>query len=171
MTLRLLAAALFAAAVAGSPAAAQVTATATADIPQVLTFNVTGTDVTFTGIAKADFDAGNKQSSVVSTITHAGNVAHAIQVASAASNPSFMTATTGGRTDKPIADLRYKTTTFSSSTDLGTGMAATVATLGSFAAGNYDGTSAMSVNYKLVLSYLDKTATYTLPFTYTVIAQ
>lgn len=159
------------------PAAAQTSegGTATATVPQILTLDLSNNDAVIAGIAKADVIAGYKDAPSAHVLAHSGNVAHAIQLQVGSSNPLYMTGTNGGRTTKPISDLRYKLTPFSTTgttPDLGAGgFPSTVTTIKSVASGSYEGTAATQVSVRMLLSWADPAGTYELPYTFTVIAQ
>lgn len=159
------------------PAAAQTAegGTATATIPQILTLDLQNNNAVISGIAKADVLAGYKDAPSAHVLAHSGNVAHALQLQVGSTNPTYMTGTNGGRADKPIADLRYKLSPFSTTgttPDLGAGgFPATVTTIKTVAAGSYEDTAATQVAVRMLLSWVDPAGTYELPYTFTVIAQ
>lgn len=174
---RILAVAALLGVVAALPATAQTSeaATATATVPQILTFDVTNNNAVISNITKDDVIAGFKDAPTAHVLSHSGNVAHALQVQVDATNPTYLTGTNGARTDKPISDMRYKVGTFSTggtTTDMGDGaLPTTITTIKTVAAGSYEGSASTNVAIRMLLSWADPAGTYSLPYTFTVIAQ
>lgn len=158
----------------GAGAQTQVNASASITVGTVLSLDVTNPTVTFSAPTVTNFDNGYVgNSSSNSVITHKGNVAHAVKVWTTASN---MTASGGAgsgddvaRAAKPVGDLRWSTdgTNFTNLTTSAT--AAGGGTVVSAARGGSHPTQ--EVRYRMALSYADDTpGTYSLNFTYTIIA-
>ena len=154
--------------VAGMPAKramAQTTvnATATIQIPQVLYISVNETAITFNSppVDVTDFEAGFKAADQVSTITHKGNIVHDVEIAA---NATDFTATNDPVNNiKSAADFQYSTDGGTNFTSISTS-AADVVTAAPKGAGS------QQVNYQILLAYADAPDTYTLGFTYTVVA-
>ncbi len=124
-----------------------------------IALDAAGQSVTFANSNAADFNTGYKQAAA-GVLTHKGNVTHTVSVKADATT---MTASTGGRLDKPAGDVLWSTdgTTFSALSTT----AANVAL--SAAAGEYT----KNLNYRMKLGWaLDKPATYSLGVTYTIAA-
>lgn len=163
-----LAAALFlvVAAVATAEAQTSTTATATVNVPTVLFMDVTGTSINFSGVDATDFENGFAASGDVTTIDTKGNVAHDVTVQAETDNFS------GGSGTKPATDLLWSTSGSISapadgnSVPQSSGSAVDVAT-----ALSQGDPAAISVEYGVLLDYAsDEPATYSLDFTYTVVA-
>jgi hypothetical protein len=142
---------------------AQANATATVTIPTVLSVSLTGNSFNFAP-TQSEFDAGVMNASGSSTLSTKGNVQHAIEIA--ADNATFTYSGTQTDPSKPASDLEW-------SSDGGTnwtGLTTTAAQVGSnLARGAH--ASAATVDYHVLLSYAnDVPGTYSLGFTYTVIA-
>lgn len=124
-----------------------------------IALDAAGQSVTFANANATDFNTGHKQAAG-GVLTHKGNVAHTVTVKA---NATTMTASTGGRADKPAGDVLWSLdgTTF-------TALSTTAANVAlSAAAGEYT----KSLTYRLKLGWaLDKPATYSLGVTYTIAA-
>jgi hypothetical protein len=120
-------------------------ATATITIVETLYVSVTNTTVTFNTPTSAQFLAGNiGASSGASVLDHGGNVTHTVQLQSSSAN---MVATIDPVNNiKPASDLQRT----------------------SIAKGNYP--AAATVTYRMLLNFANAPDTYTLNFTYTVVA-
>lgn len=146
--------------------AQSTTATAEINIPTVLFMDVSGTTVNFTDPAASDFENGVIPADNSTTIDTKGNVAHDVTVQAEADN------FTGGSGNKPATDLVWSTSGAVSAPGDGnsvpqsSGSPVDVAT--ALSQGN---PSAITVDYGILLDYgTDEPATYTLDFTYTVVA-
>lgn len=146
--------------------AQSTTATAEINIPTVLFMDVSGTTVSFDDPAAADFENGVIPANNSTTIDTKGNVAHDVTVQAEADNFS------GGSGNKPAGDLIFSTGGGISAPGDGTsvpessGSPVDVAT--ALSRGN---PGAVTVDYGILLDYTtDEPDTYTLDFTYTVVA-
>ena len=144
-------------------AAAQTSAdvTATITIPQVLFISVDNTSVTFNQPTAADFNAGSIAANNATVVTHRGNIVHDVDIQTAATN---MTAASGDPTHvKPATDLQWST-----DGSTWTGVSTTAAKVVDDAP---RGSGNVTVQYRMLLDYAtDAPDTYSLTFTYTVIA-
>ena len=144
---------------------AQTTAAASASItiPTLLTIGVTNTTVAFAQPAFTDYDAGSIAAAATSVISTRGNLVHDVTVASNAA--AFTWAGTGTDPNKTAADLEWST---DGSTWTGLTTTATdVAT----ALGRGQNANAATVSYRMLLDEAnDIPGTYSLNFTYTVVA-
>lgn len=157
---------LVVAGVATAEAQQSTTATAQINIPTVLFMDVTGTTINFDDPTASDFENGVIAANNSSTIDTKGNVAHDVTVQAEADN------FTGGSGTKPATDLVWSTSGAISAPGDGTsvpqssGSPVDVAT--ALSQGN---PAAITVDYGILLDYsTDDPATYTLDFTYTVVA-
>ena len=124
-----------------------------------IALDAAGQSVTFENSTAADFNTGHKQVAA-GVLTHKGNVAHTVTVKADAAT---MTASVGGRADKPAGDVLW-------STDAST-FTALATTGGSVAASVAAGEHTKDLTYRLALGWaLDKPATYSLGVTYTIAA-
>jgi hypothetical protein len=139
-------------------------ATATITIVETLYVSVTNTTVTFNTPTSAQFLAGNiGASSGASVLDHGGNVTHTVQLQSSSAN---MVATIDPVNNiKPASDLQWSSNGGTSWNSLST-TAANLRT--SIAKGNYP--AAATVTYRMLLNFANAPDTYTLNFTYTVVA-
>lgn len=148
-----------------TPVSAQssVNGTSTITIQQVLYLAVSNTAVAFPVPTAANFNTGNvAASSAASVVSHAGNVTHSVKITAGAAN---MTATDVANV-KPASDLEWSMDSGTNWTGVST-TAQSVRT--SIAKGQHN--SAATVQYRMQLDYsTDAPDTYTLPFTYTVVA-
>ena len=139
-------------------------ASASITIPQLLSIGVTNTTVTFAQPAFTDYDAGEiTATSAASVITTRGNVVHDVTVAANAA--AFTWAGTGTDPVKGAGDLQW-------SKDGSTwNPLSTTATDVLTALGRGSNAAAATVNYKMLLNEAnDIPGTYSLNFTYTVVA-
>ena len=106
----------------------------------------------------ADFNTGYTQVDG-GLLTYKGNVAHTVSVAADAAT---MTATTGGRTDKPAGDVSWSVgDEYASLSTTGAPVAGAVAA----------GESSAPLSYRMALDWAtDKPATYSIGVTYTIAA-
>jgi len=140
-----------------------VNATATIQIPQVLYISVDETAITFNSPAvdATDFEAGFKAADQTSTVTHKGNIVHDVEIKADATD--FTATNDPVNNIKPAADFQYSTDGGSNFTSIST-TAADVVTAAP------QGGNTQQVNYQILLSYADAADTYTLGFTYTIVA-
>lgn len=146
---------------AGAPevrAQTEVSPRLTISVPPVLYVGTSTGVVTFTPTA-SHFDAGQIVTGSPVTVTHAGNLAHRVSVAASAS--------TWSNSSKPADHLQWSRNSGSTWTAFGT-TAVNFHTSTSAASGRYD----VAVLYRVQpLSYAsDPPGTYSLSFTYTVVA-
>ena len=164
--MRKLATMLVAVAMAGATGASAQTAAASASItiPELLSINVSNTTVGFDQPAFTDYDAGEiLANTAASSIDTRGNVVHDVTIAANAA--AFTYAGTGTDPVKPAADLQWSKDG-STWNALGT-TAVDVLT----ALGRGSNTAAGTVSYKMLLDEAsDIPGTYSLNFTYTVVA-
>lgn len=152
-----------------SDVAAQTTAngTATITIGQVLYINVTNTAVTFPNPTGADYaatPAAVTATSGQSVIDHAGNITHDVEIASSADFFDAINVANDGM--KPSTHLEWSSDGGTSWTGVST---APVDVVTAAAAGLYTG--AATIDYRMLLDHTtDAPDTYTLDFTYTVVA-
>lgn len=146
-------------------ARAQTTANATAtiQIPQVLYISVDETAITFNSPAvdATDFEAGFKAADQVSTVTHKGNIVHDVEIKADATD--FTATNDPVNNIKPASDFQY-------STDGGTNFTSISTTAADVVTAAASGSNTQQVNYQVLLSYADAPDTYTLGFTYTIVA-
>lgn len=136
-------------------------ATATVTIPTVLAINLTGNSFDFNP-TQTEFDAGVMGATGTSTLSTRGNVPHDIDITAGTNTFGY----SGTYTDpaKAASDLEWSTG--SGWTGLSTTAAPVVQGLSRGVNAN-----AATVSYQLLLSYdNDVPGTYTLNFTYTVVA-
>lgn len=140
-----------------------VNATATIQIPQVLFISVDETAITFNSPAvdATDFEAGFKAADQVSTVTHKGNIVHDVEIKADATD--FTATNDPVNNIKPAADFQY-------STDGGTNFSSISTTAADVVTAAPKGDNTQQVNYQILLSYADAPDTYTLGFTYTIVA-
>jgi hypothetical protein len=146
-----------------SEAAAQtVQANATLEIAQVLYIGGTGLDVTFPVPTATDFEAGSVAGDATTVIETRGNVIHDVNIRADA---ALMT---GGSNEKAASDLQWSATgAVGSFTGLETIAANVVTGLSRGVHAN-----AAEIWYRMALDLeADVPGTYTLAFTYTVVAQ
>ncbi|HSH46209.1 MAG TPA: hypothetical protein VK966_10150 [Longimicrobiales bacterium] len=144
--------------------AAQVeNATASIEIPELLSIGVTNTSVTFDQPAVADWDLGFiGASSGASTVSTRGNVTHRVTIEADAATMTY----TGSHTDpgKVAGDLQWDAGSGFAGLTTGGADVVTGLTPGSHAA-------AAAVTYQMLLDEAqDVPGTYSLGFTYTVVA-
>ena len=128
----------------------------TIDIPQVLYIAVDNPNVTFSPPSENEFNAGTIAAANQTTLTYSGNVPHVVTIA--ADVASFT-----GPYAKAASDLEWSTdgTTWSPLSTLPVNVAS------SAAPGRYT----QVVWYRLILDYQqDAPGTYTLPITYSIVA-
>ena len=150
---------------AASDTSAQTTAAASASIviPPLLSISVDQLTVTFPQPTLADYTAGEVASTVTSTIGTRGNVGHDVTIVADAATMSY----TGSETppSKPSSDMQW-------SIDNATwnGLTTTAAAVASaIARGNNP--SVAGVTYQMLLDENnDYVGTYSLAFTFTVVA-
>lgn len=157
---------LVVAGVATAEAQPSETATATVNIPTVLFMDVSGTTINFSGVDATDFENGVVSADNSTTIDTKGNVAHDVTVQAEADN------FTGGSGNKPATDLIWSASGAISAPGDGSsvpqqsGGPVDVAT--ALSRGN---PAAITVDYGILLDYAtDEPDTYSLDFTYTVVA-
>jgi hypothetical protein len=140
-----------------------VNATATIQIPQVLFISVDETAITFNSPAvdATDFEAGFKAADQVSVVTHKGNIVHDVEIKADATD--FTAAADPVNNIKSAADFQY-------STDGGSNFASITTTAADVVTAAPKGANTQQVNYQILLSYADAPDTYTLGFTYTIVA-
>lgn len=155
-----------------SQALAQTTANGTASITIEETLSITGTNVdpTFAVPTSSDFSAGFVASSTTASLATSGNVAHNVQIRESTGTATAMSATgAGARTDKPIGDFRWCT---SSCTNGGAFTQLSTTSTDILAANLAAGDHTTTVNYRMqVSSASDTPGTYSVGFTYTVVAR
>lgn len=146
--------------------AQSTTATAEINIPTVLFMDVSGTTVNFTDPTASDFENGVIPADNSTTIDTKGNVAHDVTVQAEADN------FTGGSGNKPATDLVWSTSGAVSAPGDGSSVPQSSGSPVDVATGLSQGNpSAITVDYGVLLDYgTDEPATYTLDFTYTVVA-
>lgn len=154
-----------AASLGGSALEAQTTASANASItiPTLLSIDVDALAVTFDQPDFADYDAGFVQSVVTSVIDTRGNVVHDVTIEADAATMSY-SAGPGPDPLKPASDLQW---------DAGSGWSGLTTTAVDVVAGLARGVNAgaASVTYRILLDEAaDIPGTYSLDFTYTVVA-
>lgn len=153
---------LFSAATVDAQTAA---ASASITIPELLSINVTNTTIAFAQPAFTDYDAGEIGTATTSSISTRGNVAHDVTVAS---NAAAFTYGGGAGPDplKPAADLQWSTDAGTSWNGLTTLAVDVLTNLG-----RGQNANAATVAYKMALDEtVDIPGTYSLAFTYTVVA-
>jgi hypothetical protein len=137
-----------------------VNANVTITIPQVLSISVDETSITFPAVAASDFETGWIAASQASVVTHRGNIVHDVEIAAGAATMT----PTSGTYNKPASDFEWSVDGGSTFFGISTAVA-DVVTAAPVGAGN------QTVNYRMLLDYLnDEPDTYTLGFTYTVVA-
>lgn len=164
--------AVFLLALAGAKqASAQTTASGSSSltIGTVLYISVSNLTVGFPSVANTDYDNGYVIASALSQITTKGNTTHTVSIKA---NASTMTGTgTGARASKPASDLQVRTRPSGGS--YGSLMGLTTSNqnlIVSRAAGDYSA-SLYDVEYRMLLNWGNDTpGTYTLSFTYTIVA-
>lgn len=147
-------------------ASAQVNATASITIPTLLQITVDQTAVTFPQPTLADYTTGNVASAVTSTVSTRGNVSHDVMITADAGVMTFAASTGAADPNKPAADLQW-------SGDTGTTWNSLSTTAGLVADALARGTNAAAaaVTYRMLLDEAtDEPGTYSLGFTYTVVA-
>lgn len=142
--------------------------TATLDIGTILSIGITNLDVQFPSPQTADWTAGYVDAGTSSQVSHKGNVRHGVQVRADAATMTGTALSGGGqpRTDKPASDVRLRI-------DAGSwqGLSSTtpIEVVTNAAPGAYSASA--TIDYRLLLSDADVAGTYTLGFTFTVVAQ
>lgn len=151
---------------AGASAQAPVNADASIVIPTLLQITVDETTVTFDQPTLADYTTGHVFGDVTSVVVTRGNVAHDVTVAADAATMGFVASAGGADPLKPASDMQW-------SADGGGGWSSLSTTAADVAAGLARGNNnpAASVTYRMLLNEAtDEPGTYTLGFTYTVVA-
>lgn len=130
-----------------------------AQIPTVLLLDVANADPRFTSITAADFDAGYAlPTNGASTLAHKGNVSHSVHIRADAGLMS------GGDGDKPASDLQW-------SLDGGPWTPLTTSNAALVPGANRGSHAGRTVAFRLLLDFADDPpGTYTLNFTYTILA-
>lgn len=133
-----------------------VQVTVTIDIPQVLYIAVDNANVTFSSPSESDFNTGWTKAANQTTLTYSGNVPHVVTIA--ADVASFT-----GPYAKAASDLEWSTdgSTWNPLSTSPVNVASSAA----------PGRSTQVVQYRLILDYQkDAPGTYTLPITYSIVA-
>jgi hypothetical protein len=155
---------------AGMPAVGQVqTGTVTISVGAVLSLDVTARTVTFPTVTQAHYEQGWATASANSLVTTRGNITHSVSMQATS---AIMGATgSGARADKPGSDLQVRLRpaggAWGSPIGLTTGA---VSVVSGRAAGNHSA-DRPEIEYRVLLNWTaDRPGTYTLGFTYTIVA-
>lgn len=142
----------------------QVDVNASITIPTVLYVDVTNTSVTFDQPDATDYANGSIDANVSGVLSYRGNVQHSVEIAADA---DYFDATDAANDDlKPASHLEWSKDGGSNWSALST-TAADVVT--GVARGAHD--NAQTIDYRMLLDYTtDAPDTYSLGFTYTVVA-
>lgn len=150
----------------GASAQSAVNASASITIPTLLQITVDEVAVTFDAPTLNDYLTGSLTSAVTSVIGTRGNVTHDVTIIADDPTMGFVPSAGGADPLKPASDLEWSIDGGGAWTGLSTTAANVVAGLGR---GN--NAAAASVNYRMLLDEAsDEPGTYTLGFTYTVVA-
>ncbi len=152
-----IAAAVLLSAPAQAAAQQQQTVTASITIPQLLYIDISSPTISFAVPTEADFNTGSIAALELTTVMYRGNVPHSVVLT--AESPTF----NGGSNTKVAEDLLW-----SIDGSTWTGLSTSAAKL---VAGAPQGQDQKVVSYALKLDYAkDQPATYTIAFTYSIVA-
>lgn len=158
--------ALFGATGVAAQEPAPVNAEASITIPTLLEITLDETTVTFGQPTLADYTTGHVPGDVTSVVSTRGNVAHDVTIVADDPTMGFTPSAGGADPLKPASDLVWSADAGGNWTGLST-TSADVAT----ALARGTNAAAASVTYRMLLNEAtDEPGTYTLGFTYTVVA-